>query len=422
MPILNKLEYLDETKQQIKNALNTKFNSQITDENTFRSYVDKITNIYTNWPKVQGEGTNITLNNTKKARLATELNGDLSQETTTGKNLIKIDLTGTPDKVGGLDFTYKDNSFTLKGTSTGSFRILNMNYIPNIVSGKTYTISADVNGTCPNIQIRLRCYDSSNTLLYDLLTNTSMNYVRTLTANFEGTIDHCSFTIENIALNNFYDMELINLQIEEGSTKTNFEPYTGNQPSPSTDYPQEIKVATGNQNIKVINKNLNPTPSDRTSANVTFTCKDTTLTINGTNNSYLYGPYVPITLPAGTYTLCYKYISGTVQDNLFQINVTPSQTLTPVYASLVKSLTNYTSNSSTTFTLTESQTVRVFLYTGNASRTFNNLKIDIQLVKGTEADYNMEAHQEQTYPLSLGSLEFAKIGDYKDYIYRENGK
>lgn len=36
------------------------------------------------------------------------------------------------------------------------------------------------------------------------------------------------------------------LQLEKGSTPTDYEPYTGGQPSPSPDYPQEIETITGN--------------------------------------------------------------------------------------------------------------------------------------------------------------------------------
>lgn len=102
MPTLNKLEYLDETKQQIKSALNTKFNSGITDDDTFRSYVTKINNIYTNWPKVTGEGTNITLSNTKKGKMEITPKGNTEQDTlpnpdypqnvkvVTGDNTIKV--------------------------------------------------------------------------------------------------------------------------------------------------------------------------------------------------------------------------------------------------------------------------------------------------------------------------------------------
>ena len=44
----NKILYLNETKAEIKNVLNTKFNSQIQDNDTFRSYVSKINDIYDN--------------------------------------------------------------------------------------------------------------------------------------------------------------------------------------------------------------------------------------------------------------------------------------------------------------------------------------------------------------------------------------
>lgn len=82
MPTLNKLEYLYETKQQIKNALNTNFNSQIQDTDTFRSYVSKINDIYTNWAKVTGEDTTLSLTPTKKGLMKVELKGNTSQDGT----------------------------------------------------------------------------------------------------------------------------------------------------------------------------------------------------------------------------------------------------------------------------------------------------------------------------------------------------
>ena len=39
-----------------------------------------------------------------------------------------------------------------------------------------------------------------------------------------------------------FNNEVISIQIEEGTSATNWEPYTGGKPSPSPEYPQEIKV------------------------------------------------------------------------------------------------------------------------------------------------------------------------------------
>jgi hypothetical protein len=72
---LSKLEYLDETKAQIKTALN-QFNAGITDEDTFRSYVSKIDDIYDGWPKVTGSGTSVTITNTRKAKMNIDLKGN----------------------------------------------------------------------------------------------------------------------------------------------------------------------------------------------------------------------------------------------------------------------------------------------------------------------------------------------------------
>lgn len=52
-----------------------------------------------------------------------------------------------------------------------------------------------------------------------------------------------------------YDISNILIQIEKGSVATSYEPYTGGQPSPSPDYPQEIKSVV-NPTIKICGKNL----------------------------------------------------------------------------------------------------------------------------------------------------------------------
>ena len=80
---------------------------------------------------------------------------------------------------------------------------------------------------------------------------------------------------------------------------TTYEPYTGGQPSPSPDYPQEIKSVV-NPTVKVCGKNLlNPTLQTTTQNGVTCTNNgDGTYTLNGTATSetdfYIYGNYTNI--------------------------------------------------------------------------------------------------------------------------------
>lgn len=50
MATIDKLEYLDETKVQIKAALND-LGAEITDDDTFRSYVTKINELAEEYPQ-----------------------------------------------------------------------------------------------------------------------------------------------------------------------------------------------------------------------------------------------------------------------------------------------------------------------------------------------------------------------------------
>lgn len=76
------------------------------------------------------------------------------------------------------------------------------------------------------------------------------------------------------------------IQIEKGSTATSYEPYVGGQPSPSPDYPQEIKSVV-NPTVKVCGKNLlNHTSGTTTKNGITCTANgDGTYTLNGTATS-----------------------------------------------------------------------------------------------------------------------------------------
>ena len=77
--INEKLNYISETKFLIKNGLND-LGAEITDNDTFRSYIDKIESIYYRWPKMIVNGTEITLNNTENGKMKLLLNGNMYQE------------------------------------------------------------------------------------------------------------------------------------------------------------------------------------------------------------------------------------------------------------------------------------------------------------------------------------------------------
>ena len=164
MPTLNKLEYLNETKQQIKGALNTNFNSGITDSDTFRSYVSKITDIYTNWPKATGTGTDLELTPTKKGKMQIGLKGNSSQDgeptpdtpypvkVVTGENSLVI---STKNKVDFSTVRYADSNGGVVTKNGGEYTIVNgadtdygsVRMYPSLKPNTTYTFSARVKAT-----------------------------------------------------------------------------------------------------------------------------------------------------------------------------------------------------------------------------------------------------------------------------------
>lgn len=175
--------------------------------------------------------------------------GKSEQKQYSGKNLIPpITYSGN---VSDLQVDAKEGLVRLKGTPNAE-----VNYPIlgewNVTSPTLFTLHAGdytVSG----------CGDTNNSRLNLVYLNDGQ------LASFEG---NRTFTLDKdtnfVAVfvfadaNKYVDITFTPM-IEKGSTATAFEPYTGGQPSPSPDYPQEIKSVV-NPTVKVCGKNLlNPT-------------------------------------------------------------------------------------------------------------------------------------------------------------------
>lgn len=265
MSIADKLTYLNTTKQLLKTEIN-RVNNVLDDNSTFRSYPQELFNgyldilnngtdtLWSNLEKVSGNGTEVVLENVETAPMKIGLNGNTSQETTTGKNKLNLEFSNDSTSVAGLDFAHTNSSFTLKGTATGKYKIFKLKNKLPIESGKTYTLSANVYGTNPKMNITIKGYDSSYTLLFSFSASNNNGYSTTYTPNYTGELDNCDFVIESLLNGSEYDLTA-EVQLEEGSTATPYEPYT-NGASPNPDYPQEVKVVTGENVVSVQGKNL----------------------------------------------------------------------------------------------------------------------------------------------------------------------
>lgn len=158
------------------------------------------------------------------------LYGKSEQFTTTGKNLLKI--RDGAQTTRGVTVTAKDGVFVLKGTATETgWAIFDV-------------VSFVLDGTC-------------------ILSSNISTGIKVANKSFKSVLEqNKSVTLENAEVSKVcflieegktYDISNILVQLEKGSVVTSYEPYTGGQPSPSLDYPQEIKSIV-NPTVKVSNE------------------------------------------------------------------------------------------------------------------------------------------------------------------------
>lgn len=198
-----------------------------------------------NYDRVELEGTGmLVLPNSLDAPLERlELGGKTEQVQTTGAQL--FDIAKCPLEHNGISFKIPKSSGDV---------VLMDGYV--FEENTQYTISAQKvtseNGNSASFKFEYVDGGRSEILVKDMakksLTSTNGKTVkRFLATNSYGAVQ-----------------EVFNFQLEKGSTVTPYEPYTGGKPSPSPEYPQEIKsVGKWNEekqkyevDVKVTGKNL----------------------------------------------------------------------------------------------------------------------------------------------------------------------
>lgn len=175
--------------------------------------------------------------------------------------------------------------------------------------------------------------------------------------------------------------------------------------SPSPDHPQDVQVVTGTKEIKILSKNFFNQISVHSKNNCKYTYNNGvyTVTFTGTGNAQIF---FNIDIPAGTYTYSGPtYYSAQIWKSRFGAM-----------------LVNNIASTNKTFTINERGTILCFNWaSGTSTDTISFNTGDIQIEKNSTAT-SYQSYQSQTYPITLGSLELCKIGDYQDYIYKNNNK
>ena len=165
------------------------------------------------------------------------LYGNTSQITTTGKNLAK--LLPTSGRIGSVDFSVNDGIININGTTTGGSSNFMFNSFTTNSGSAVFWIEVNgyTNKSTNNSFIILQ--ESPDNSTWTSKSELSLNSSHAKLSNI--TLDSSKYyRIRWYVLDNTFTNATIKVQLEYGSSKTTFEPYT-NGASPNPDYPQEVK-------------------------------------------------------------------------------------------------------------------------------------------------------------------------------------
>lgn len=330
-----KLQRVLDTKEGLKDTINTYLGQDITSAIPFKDYETYIKNFYGELPKTSyAEGSNITLSNTLKGKLDFEDGivgyGDTSQNSTQGYNIFNPSITGVGTYYCTASIS-SDNIVSLKATHDGE--IFFGNALP---TGNNYTASAGIKIPIkPSTTYRVSVENQDMTRVFVTQLNdsdVSLGFTQaspTFTTQANAKYIVVRYGVYTAVNNQTYSTKI---WIYEGSTEKPYEPYTGGIPAPNPSYPQDIEVVRGKNLIKEV-KNSGVTTAysgiiyldiaNDIQANTTYT-----LSFIGTNG---YKVYLNENLSSAQWITC----TGSTQSITFTTNSNIDKTNSGQYSTSV---------------------------------------------------------------------------------------
>lgn len=397
---------------QINMTDGTYYQFTVTNSNVTNQEFDDLKNSYDSLiktlPKVAGSGENIKLDNTSEYHMECNLNPtELSQDGTptptnpidvnviTGSNNIKIEsknllnftFTDTVTR-NGITFTKNnDGSLTLNGTATTTFsQVFNITH--QVLNG-TYTIKHNVLGgtTSANSYLSIQKSTSGNISdrVYGETTSSTLNITE------DTTIVTASIYIPTGTVFTDYN---VGSQLEKGSTATNY-----------------VKHQEQNYPITLSSENLfdfSKASISRLGNNGTVTVEDDKIIFSATSSD-VFGIKIDLAglnLKNNTsYTVANLFTNTDTNKNPSGWRYYNGSTYT-----VMNNYRNYF-----TFTTSESGINQLLYYVGSPVTYNGTLTIyDIQLLEGTI----LQADVPNYAPYIANPLEYCKIGDYADQIFK----
>ena len=467
--VLEKANKIKETKNKIKEIVN--YNGEIINNTTiFNDYDKKIKNdyiniikngtkvIYNNFPKVTEEGHDLTLI-TEEAPMNFILKGNTSQNTKIlpdeytqldyiesngtqhidslvyGNLNTEIEAKITCSRSGGAgqlfgDITTQSSAIScnidINSNQTSRFgnKTISTNFNNYIEVNVPCQIKENKNG----IYINSELVSSFNTETDFTTSKTLLIFSRngsSLTSHWYGRVYYFKIYNNNVLVRDLIpcyrnsDNEIGMYDLIDNIFFTNLGSgvftYGKEINIPNPDYPQEIKMATGEQNIKIKGINLfDPINSTNNTDYVLNT--DNSITMSKSYGSDGRKFFNSIYLEAGTYTLSYiPILTGNTNERFSIANLTASTNIVNQNLAIINN-----QKITYTFTLNNPAEIGICIMPNQSASGTLTLK-NIMLKLGSTST-NYIKYQGQNYNINLGNIELYKIGDYQDEIYYNNNK
>lgn len=347
--------------------------------------------------------------------------GDTTQQTYTGKNLIDFKLSNLNER--NTSVTENNGIFTMTATSTNLPRVT-ISTTSSLVVGNTYTLSAYIRArsvTDGYTYMRMRETVSGGDWIPSAPSQQSISvssdFVK-YSLTFTATVSNPAiwFYLSSLASQTILaDIDVKDVQIEAGSTATSYEPYVGGIPAPNPDYPQDVNVVKGVQDVKVTGKNLVCVNNSGSNHGITYTANgDGSLTMSGLSDGVSSYKITEVAdymhLKAGqVYTVS---ANNSVTNNDVTIRLTRSNGTVFNYGVKLNEI-----NKTFTFTSSTDAEVSVEMRVPSGINLSSGFIVKPQVELGNQST-TWELYQGQTFLVDLGSIELCKIGDYQDYIYK----
>ena len=336
------------------------------------------------------------------------LKGNTTQQTYTGKNLLKLPATATANNV---TFTNNgDGTFNISTSGTASAHTEFAVVVPlaqsGITGGQSYAVSSNATISSSAINLWVHSCSSGGAWAKTLMTFTSAG---TRTAEAPST-SYIKFVI-GVESGKTVNFSNVKLQLEAGSTATSFEPYVGGIPAPNPDYPQAVQTVTGEQTITICGKNLvdinnfqNGSYTSTTGEWISYGSRACTI------------DKIPVK-SSSTYVVDNHCTNGYTIKNLVDAYKADG--------TFISRLLNNGSNGATFTTTADTAFINLTLSETSDTMRWNDYQTDFangtiqpQIELGSTATA-YEPYQGQSYTVDLGSIELCKMGTYQDYIWKD---